>query len=341
MFRANTLQSTLIHVSPAFWMEKILRFLPKKIQVNIEDFKINPLLSNWIVIKRSQLIAWFFSFGLLLALLGIVATKDLAFAWSTTLQVTPEEFHHFLTTLAFAWRDWLPSAVPSLSLIEHSQYFRLGDKLNQEMIANASQLGDWWKFLAMATLFYALLLRFCMYVLSSFGLKRAIKKSMLTLSGSKELLSQMNNPILSTHAVYEKTQYVSNEASYTQIIDKIDSSYDVIQGWAMDKEEIVVLSDSFNVIAHSIAEVGGANSLKDDAIVVSKSRGEVLLFVKAWEPPTMDFVDFLEDLTQVADKVLVLPVGTVDEGYIAKQNFLDIWSKKLVLVSDSKVWLKC
>ena len=88
MFRANALQSTLVHVSPAFWLEKVLGIFSKKMQINLKTFKINPLLSNWVVIKRSQLIAWFFSLGLLLALLGIVSTKDIAFAWSTTLQVT-------------------------------------------------------------------------------------------------------------------------------------------------------------------------------------------------------------------------------------------------------------
>ena len=345
MLRANASQSTLVHISPSFWMEKILGFLPKKIQASLENkwetFKINPLLSNWIVIKRSQLIAWFFSLGLLLALLGIVATKDIAFAWSTTLQVTPEGFHGLLQTLAFAWRDWIPSAVPSLLLIEHSQYFRLGDKLSQEMIANASELGQWWKFLAMATLFYALLLRLGMYVFASFGFRKALKKSMLTLKGSQELLSQMNDPIISMHAEHERDVYVSSEARYAQTVEKTDSSYDVIQGWAMHENDVQVLADSLGIIAPMLVDVGGTNSFKEDTALIAKSKGEVLLFVKAWEPPTMDFVDFLEELTQKVDKVLVMPVGTADEGYVTTQKSLSIWSSKLVLVADEKVWLKC
>ena len=209
------------------------------------------------------------------------------------------------------------------------------------MIANASQLGNWWKFLTMATLFYALLLRLGMYILASFGFSRAIKKSMFSLSGSQELLSQMNDPILSTHATHERDAYVSSEASYTQTVQKADSSYDVIQGWAMHKDELLVLSDSFSIIAPILIDVGGTNSLKEDTDIIAKSKGEVLLFVKAWEPPTMDFVDFLEELTQKVDKVLVMPIGTVDEGYASTQKSLDIWSRKLALVSDPKVWLKC
>ena len=160
MLRARSAESVLVHLSPAFWMEKILGLLPGNVQEHIKALKISPLLANWIIIRRSQIIVFFFSLGLLLSLLGVVVTKDIAFAWSTTLHISPEVFHGFLHTIAFPWREIVPSAVPSLELIEQSQYFRLGDKLDDEMIAHASELGEWWKFLALSTLFYAILLRF-------------------------------------------------------------------------------------------------------------------------------------------------------------------------------------
>lgn len=209
------------------------------------------------------------------------------------------------------------------------------------MIANASELGQWWKFLAMATLFYALLLRLGMYVFASFGFRQALKKSMLSLKGSQELLSQMNDPILFMHVEHEKDAYVSSDESYGQIVEKIDSSYDVVQGWAMHEKDVQVLADSLNIIAPMLVDVGGTNSFKEDTAIIAKSKGEVLLFVKAWEPPTMDFVDFLEELTKKVDKVVVMPLGTVEEGYVTTQKYLRVWSKKLVLINDNKVWLKC
>jgi len=340
MFRANSAQSLLVHVSPAFWMGKILSYLPGKIQEDIKDLKINPLLLNWIVIKRSQLIAWFFSLGLLLALLIMVVTKDIAFAWSTTLQVTPEAFYGFLNTLAFPWREFVPSAVPSVELIEKSQYFRLGDKLSEEMINNASKLGEWWKFLGMATLFYALFLRFIMFLLSIFGFKRAIKKSFLTLKGTSKLLSDMNEPLISTHALNNESVFVPSSEDYEQIITSLDTSYDVVQGWAISKDELVVLVDSKRVITPNIFEVGGANSFAEDSEIISKSQGEVLFFVKGWEPPTMDFVDYIHELSIKVDKIIVVPVGTAEKKYAINEETVDIWDKKLSLVNESKVWLK-
>jgi len=340
MFRANSTQSMLIHISPAFWMEKILRLLPNKIEDNLKEVKINPLLGNWIVIKRSQIIALAFSFGLLFALLGVVATKDIAFAWSTTLSITSEAFHHFLYTLAFPWRDLYPSALPSIELIEQSQYFRLGDKLSEEMIQNASKLGEWWKFLAFATLFYAIILRFVVYLLSEFGLKRAIKKSFLTLDGAKKLLNDMNEPIISTHANENEQQFIQRNTAYAQMINALDASYDSVQGWAIPKENLFVIADSMNVISPKFVEVGGANTLDEDMEIIHHSRGEVLLYVKSWEPPTMDFIDYLEALAKKVDKVIVCPVGTSENAYETEAREVNVWARKLSMFGSEKVWLK-
>ena len=340
MLRANSAQSLLVHISPAFWMEKILSLLPNKMQSNLKEITINPLLLNWIVIKRSQLIALFFSLGLLLALLAMVVTKDIAFAWSTTLHVTPEAFHAFLNTIAFAWKDFFPSAVPSLELIQNSQYFRLGDTLSKEMISNASKLGEWWKFLALLTLFYALVLRCLMYLLASFGVSKAIKKSFLTLNGVNRLLKEMNEPIITTRAVKSEEKFIDTKQSYAQIIHTLDTSYDVVHGWAISKEQLVVLNDSMSIITPKCFEVGGTNSFEEDNKIISKSKGEVLFFVKGWEPPTMDFVDYLQELSRKVDKIIVAPIGTVENNYVIEKNSIDIWDRKLTQLAKANVWLK-
>ena len=340
MLRANSTQSLLVHLSPSFWMERLLQLLPHKTQKHLKNLKINPLLSNWIVIKRSQVIALAFSFGLLFALLGMVATKDIAFAWSTTLHITPQEFHAFLNTLAFPWRGRFPWAVPSVELIEQSQYFRLGDKLSPEMVSHASTLGEWWKFLAFATLFYAIVLRFLMYLLSVFGFKRAIRRSFLSLNGAQKLLNAMNEPIISTHAKQDEVVFRQRDTDYEKVLDRLDTSYDLVLGWAIPKEQLIILCDTMQVLSPKHYEAGGANTLDEDSEVISLSHGEVLFFVKAWEPPTMDFLDFLEYLSKKVDKVVIFPVGTVEEHYRTQEKMFHIWARKLSLVNHENVWLK-
>ena len=340
IFRASSSENVLIHLSPAFWMERILSLLPAKVEENIQTFQINPLLANWVILKRSQIIVLFFSLGLLLSLLGVVVTKDIAFAWSTTLHISPEALHDFLTTLAFPWREIIPSAVPSLELIEQSQYYRLGEKLNEEMIAHASQLGEWWKFLAFSTLFYAIFLRILMFIFVSFGFNHALKQSLLTLKGVTKLLREINEPIISTHAKRKESTFTPNEKNYSQIVNSLDASYDSIHGWAIPHDELLLLGDSMQVIAPKYFEVGGANTFEEDAEVISKSHGEVLLFVKAWEPPTMDFVDYLTELAEKVDKVIVMPIGTEKREYDASDKEIDVWDNKLTILKNRKVWLK-
>ena len=340
MFKANQTKSVLVHLSPAFWMEKIVMLLPKKWQMDLEEVVINPLLANWIIIKRSQFIALFFSLGLLLALLGVVSTQDIAFAWSTTLDITPVAFHTFLETLCMPWRTWMPSAVPSLELITQSQYFRLGERLSDEMINHASILGQWWKFLAMATFFYAIFLRFLLYMFATMGLKIAVKKSLMRLEGVNTLLHDMNEPIISTKTKEENEAPFHHNDTLVQTIAKLDTSYDMTQGWAMSKEQLIVLNDSKGVISPLVFDVGGTNSLEEDMEIIHKSHGEVLLYVKAWEPPTMDFMDYLEALLLEVNKVIVCPVGTEEKQYESTQKAVSVWLNKLSLFKDTKVWVK-
>jgi len=339
MIKVQSAQSALVHISPSYWMEKILKLFPTQSSKSFDTVKVNPLLTNWIVIKRAQSLALFFSLGLLVSLLVVVATKDIAFAWSTTLQINSEAFHSFVNAVAFPWRDWVPTAVPSLELIEQSQYFRLGDKLSDEMILNASKLGEWWKFLTFSTLFYAIILRILMYILSSFGMRYALKRSLLTLEGVSTLLRDMNEPMISTHATTAEKNFISSNENEIQTLCHLDASYDVLQGWAIPQSQLQVMSDSMQIISPNLFEVGGGNSLDQDSEIVSKSHGEVLLYVKAWEPPTMDFMDYLEELLKKVDKVIIYPVGSANEGYKSEERFIDIWAKKLSLFNHEKVCL--
>ena len=55
----------------------------------------------------------------------LIVFTDLAFGWSTTLDVTPAEFAHWLHLVAAPWSWVMPAAVPDADLVEISRYFRL------------------------------------------------------------------------------------------------------------------------------------------------------------------------------------------------------------------------
>lgn len=339
MLKASSAQNLLVHISPAYWMEKLLSFLPHRIQGKLSELKINPLLLNWLVIKRAQLLSLLFALGLFLALLGIVTTKDVAFAWSTTLQVSAEQFHSFLQMLSWPWRTWLPSAVPSLELIEQSQYFRLGGKLGSDMVSHASLLGEWWRFLACATLVYAIVLRLLVWLLANYGFQEALSRSLLKIEGVERLLYQMDTPIVSTTAPKQEFPAAANGGQYGRILYTKKNYYTMVLGWAMISENISLLNDSMQINTEKYFSVGGSNTLQEDYQILQGINGDVLLYVKVWEPPTMDIIDFLHDLADKAEHITIMAVGTVDDKYRVNPRELDIWGRKLYAINNPKVWL--
>jgi hypothetical protein len=341
MFKADRAKNLLVHLSPAFWFQKIVARFSTEAAADLESLHLNPLLANWIVIKRSQMAALAFSTGMLLALLGVVATKDVAFAWSTTLDITPEAFHRFTQILALPWRDWMPSAVPTLALVEQSHYFRLGGKVTAEMIGHASILGAWWKFLAMATLFYAIILRLGVYLLALRGVRRALERAVLSLDGVSRLLREMNEPLITTHETKEAGSDLLPGNEVAEVTDEmIDPAYDMIQGWSIDTDMLCVIAEYVGVTAPYYREAGGNNTLEEDSRLAKESRGGVLLFVKAWEPPTMDFIDYLGMLASSVEKITVCPVGTPQQNYRAAPKAVDVWVRKLASEAIEKTEVK-
>lgn len=103
----------------------------------------------------TQRFALAFNAAALLALFVYVTVQDIAFGWSTTLNIQPAELLAFVRTLALPWL-WLPPAVPTLELLEASQFYRLGGAPRAD---DPALLGRWWPFLACLWLVYALLPR--------------------------------------------------------------------------------------------------------------------------------------------------------------------------------------
>ena len=343
MLKAGKAHSTLVHISPAYWMERIMSYLPNNARTMIEDMQINPLLINLVAIKRSQLLALLFSIGLFMALIWKVSTEDLAFAWSTTLQIAPNELHDFLSIIALPWHSVLPSAVPSIELIEQSHYLRLGGKLDTQMINNALNLGEWWKFLAISTLFYAIFLRLLLWVVTSVRLSRATERSVKSLPNAQKILYEINTPLISTQADKPEQEFVRSSVSFERICTPTDrdytANYDAVLGWAMSKNELEITVDSLLISSSYMADVGGTNSLTKDANTAKSLKGNILLIVKAWEPPTMDIIDFLHELSSSVAKITVLPIGNAKDEYQSDSTEFDIWARKLQESDIRKVWL--
>jgi len=326
---------------PLHWIEKLFGFVPFSDHLKAINRRFPPLLKKWMFIERLQFLSLLFSIGLFVALILMVGVKDLAFAWSTTLNVTAEEFHHFLKLIATPWEWFFPSALPSVELVEMSQYFRLGERLNPHLVENASRLGEWWKFLAISTLFYAIFLRLLFFIVTHFFYKKALREEFFSIYGVRGLLKDFKTPYVSTKAPRVEEHLEIEEEENEQIKESVRRAYNNIIGWNFSKDEILLLNDNKEIQAINIDTVGGSHTFSDDQKVVEGASRTILLYVKSWEPPTMDFIDLLEMLIENKniDEVQLYPVGTVGRYYESDKREIEVWKRKIHGLKSDKVWV--
>lgn len=327
------------HFSPLYYLEKMVNFLPFAKNIEFSSLPFSTTLSKWIFLQRVQVFSFLFSLGLFLSLILMIISKDIAFGWSTTLQVDAKSFQTLLATLSLPWREFVPSAVPSLELVEISHYFRLGEHLDNNMIHNADKLGAWWQFLAMATLTYALGLRVIFWIVAHYGFKRQLKKEFLSLDGVSTLIKEFQTPFVSTQSLRREEHLEIQEQSVREIDEHLGEEYQSILGWNFSDEQLLLVKDVLGVKANSREVVGGKNSFLEDKNIINKLQGDVLVYVKAWEPPTMDFIDFLEDTLANSSikSVDIAPLGTVESNYKSHKEDMVIWLRKLESIDSDKL----
>jgi len=341
LLSSGTVFNALSLFFPLHWIETVFNFFSFRDKVDVINNLFSDELKKWMFMSRLQLFSLLFSIGLLVALLVMVVSKDIAFSWSTTLNVSDIDFFKLLACIGFPWGHFLPSAIPSVELIEMSHYYRLGGNLNTQMIQNADKLGAWWKYLAMVTLFYAIFLRFLLWMATRCGYQEQLEKDFLALDGVEKLLREFNTPFVSTESPKEEKHLEIVKESDEQVAHAVAKVYASIIGWNFSKDEILLVNDAKGISSSNISTVGGNNSFTEDQKVAKEASGEVILYVKSWEPPTMDFIDFVEELldNKKVQEIQVYPLGTVGRSYESDEREVAIWKRKIQGLKCKKVWV--
>ncbi len=230
--------------------------------------------------KKSSLAGVFFSLGALVSLVITISTRDIAFGWATTLNISAKEFYHVLSYFAF-WKDFCKDCMPSLELVKISRFSRLGGGVTQEQIKSAVKLGQWWKFLAMSLLVYGVFFRFLIYLMSL----KIKQKDILFLSDKKE------------------AEFKPLDSSYKNIadIEQLKTRDFRLYGYYVD--------------------------IKNLNLTQNPKAKDIVIAVKSYEPPVLDFFDYLDDIIdENPNSNISLLMTGIDKP---KEKDVDIWKRKL------------
>jgi len=317
-------------ILPSMALQKVVNFFLKK-----ESVDIDKRVLYFYNLKTTALLSMFFSLGLILALILVGIAVDLPFGWSTTLNISYEYFYKFINFLATPFSFFIN--VPDLNMIESSQYHNIiaGHSMVESKSSSNSVHNIWWIYLIAVTIFYSLLLRVVIYLIVKFRLDSVIKEKVL--QKGKFLIKGFNTPIISTHKE-SKPVIVKQDNLTVNKVDNIDKIYAIL-GWGMLSEQIALKADSLGFNSDRIYSVGGLNSIEDDLQIIDNLIDKkVVVFVNSYEAPTLDFIDFLEDLTQKVKEVVIVLLGANLKD--VREDDKKIWNDKLAEFNFSNLYIK-
>ncbi len=307
-------------------------------------------VERWVLFRALQVGAVAFNVGAIATFIAAVSFTDLAFAWSTTLQVGAEGLQRFCEGLAAPWRLWLPDAVPTLDLVQATQYYRLDAAYVNApagaRVQDAAVAGGWWPFLLMSLLVYGLLPRLALVVWGSVGMNRAFRKLPFDTPDEVEVIARLTHPRV-RRVQEEDPGNVAPLGEGHQPLSRpqqFSSDQPVI---AVRWREAEISPDTFSMrlrerfgalVESPIASAGGHDHSEDEALLrrLEGSGQPVLVLAEPWNAPDRAFKRFVRTLREngpPSRKIYVLLTAGGDDAQ------REVWAGYLAELADPYIAL--
>ena len=329
------LQEALRELSPGWLATLATRWLPGETRAALERIvgragrhrRVYGRVQKWQVLNWSQAMAVAFNLAALAGTLQLIVASDLAFSWSTTLDVEPTAMHRLTQALSLPWA-WWSEARPSLEVVRATQTYQaeaFGGSLGDEQ---ARRFTRWWPFVVMCMTVYGLLPRLATYSLTRWQLNRAVRSAVALTPGVDRVLQRMTSQRVETTAA--TTQAVHRASEKTGGPGELEP--------AGEATACVVAWSEVGADEGSLPAGGGRTLEQDRATIIEAAacNGPIRIRVKAWEPPILEFVDFVSELREAlgdGQLIEVQPVAADGEARYTAQ-----WKQKMDTLADP--WLR-
>jgi len=298
---------------------------------------------KWQMLVWSQIAAVAFNTGVIATAAMLIAFTDLAFGWSTTLGVESGTASRIFDAIAAPWAGVFPESVPDAALVEGSQFFRLEGYTGP---ADSRALTGWWSFSVLAVVTYGLLPRLAFLAFAGWRLRVATRNLLLQDPRVVALLDRMAAPALETRSVRpgeaspaptpagRAAERAAPEGQATALIWN--------ESLAADRAPELIRS-RLGVGAGTVLATGGG-SLAEQRQTLEQLAGTadaVVVLTPGWEPPLLEFVDFLGELRGVlgsAPSIIVMPVAEHGQAITAIEH--ENWSRAVAKARDPRAYVE-
>lgn len=349
----SAIQDVLSLASPGRWQPLLRRVLPpaerdaldRAVGLARRHQRLYGDVQKWALLVGSQGFAVAFNVAAIATLVALVTFSDLAFGWSTTLDVDVERLHRMSRVLALPWSAWLPSAAPTTALIRETQYFRgvAGGAVDPLMSA------PWWRFLLACVVCYGLLPRTGLLALATWRQRVALRRAFRHMPGTADLRDRLESRQVETAAPDAEPDAprgsVGARAGTAPL--PLPTCVQAVRWSGVPVSAEAARALVREALGAGEAEVldGGAGSGRDDDDLMralARGGGAPAFLVKAWEPPLLELVDVLAGLRDALGDgapVWVLPLAE-DAGdglRLADAESGRTWRRRLDATGDP--WL--
>ena len=306
-------------------------------------------VERWMLLALTQRTAFFFNVGALLTCLYLITFTDLAFAWSTTLDVDAETMTRLLRGLALPW-SWLHAAVPTPELVATSRYFRSTGSYDPRT------LKDWWAFLLAALITYGLLPRLVLWRVAAWRTRRL--RALLALDHGDAQIAY-ERMMRGTHGwVGHGTSDDGSRSTDPSRIRVIPADLPpmtasvgcTVVRWAdvpLNAQDAAGLTARrFGWRADAVQECGGRGRLGDRDTLISVLAKEapdrpLVLLAESWEAPSRAVTGFLAALRRAvgARRPIVVALLDARDGRWSAPtpDDRDVWERTVAQLADPYV----
>jgi len=228
-------------------------------------------LNKYWFLMQSQNAALAFTLLSLMTFFVLLLVTDINFVWRSTV-LNASDIYPLLKVVAFPWSFW-SEAQPSLALLEQTQDSRLVITNLQGQI-----YASWWQFILATQLFYSLLTRFILLLLTRWRIKKLI---------NRDIEQQLH--IKLSHQSKLKSEFDESTHFCQQIPEGI-----IVNNWAGIPEPVLALLPYLNIQPDNLI-LAGPRATAAEQLIAERWQDKQLVIVKAWEPPLAELEDYLQN----------------------------------------------
>lgn len=296
------------------------------------------------ILKTIQKAGIAYVMGALLWVMVNVITTDLAFSWSSTLNMGPQHMHTFTETMATPWKGWFSAAVVDYETIEKTRYFRASEDVIP-VGATAYDLGGWWPFLLMSLITYSFLPRLAAFTYYKTQLDKKAGNAITRSQEGQSLLQRLDTPYIITDVGENDNSrhWEPISGNHHESINSTPSSCVLMWNFGEYDFDINQVLYKLGIPKADVYSLGGVNTLSEDDQIIARvasafknidHKQHLIVLVEYWESADVDFEKMLKKLrTAFGQKLIrIIPVA-MNESEIRESNKIN-WLNKIQHTKD-------